>query len=85
MCLSPAKVIIMPEAGTSLMNILNGLYADRVGFVEKRTILIYADDDIDLAVKCLKKWEQQGALRIIKDLDSSGEGDDCIELLSFIK
>jgi hypothetical protein len=78
-------VLIMPEKGTALMNVLNGLYADRVGVVEKRTILIYAGHDIELAAKCLKKWEQQGALRIIKDLYSSDEGDDCIELLSFIK
>jgi hypothetical protein len=74
----------MHDPEGTLKNALNGLYADRVGFVSKESILTYSFGDLELAVTLLRKWEKQGALRILDNFNSADEEDDCIELLSFI-
>jgi hypothetical protein len=74
----------MHDPKGALKNALDGMYADRTVRVKKGDIITYSFGDLELAVKLLRKWEQQGALRILDNFNSADEEDECIELLSFI-
>lgn len=67
-----------------LVNGLNNIYAERVKYVEKFTIITYLEPDIMIARSVLEEWENQGYIRIIKSIELCEPMEDCIELLSMI-
>ncbi len=76
---------VMPSHETGLRNGLDRLYADRVSRVSKRTILIFASQDITTAEKMLEQWELQGIVRRLRDLATAHDDEDCVELLTSFK
>lgn len=40
--------------------------------------------DWDQIMGCLKKWESEGILKIVRDPQFAESGDECVEMLSYI-
>jgi hypothetical protein len=64
---------------------LDNLYADRVDFVEKFTIMTYGRDSEEEIQKQLNAWAKAGFLRILKPLIECADMEPCVKLLSFIQ
>jgi len=63
---------------------LNRLYADRVSRVVKETLMVYSNHNFELVKEALWEWEQQGSIRILMDISSAEDDQECVELFSFI-
>ena len=68
-----------------LKNGLDGLYADRVYEIERRSILIYAESyEVKEIQSYLDQLAELGKIEIIKPLDECEEMDKCIRLLGWL-
>ncbi len=69
----------------ALKNGLNNLYADRVSDVGARTIATYGQEHWPTIKSALKKWESEGAIKVLGDPDKMAPDEPCVRLLEFIQ
>lgn len=52
---------------------------------KKSDILSYCNNDWGTAIECLKAWESDGKLVILKPLESARDDDEVIRMKSYIE
>ncbi len=53
--------------------------------IEKKTILVYSKNDLDGVKACLKQWESEGKLEILKPIDEATDDEPVIKMKSYIE
>jgi hypothetical protein len=53
--------------------------------IEKKTILVYSKNDLDVAKACLNQWESEGKLEILKPIDEAADDEPVIKMKSYIE
>jgi hypothetical protein len=58
---------------------------DQIGRITKRVILAYAKNDLETAITCLKQWEEEGKLIILKSLDQANDDEVVVQMKAYIE
>ena len=70
---------------TLLTSGLSRLLDSAVILVTKKTLMVYSDMNIKLLLESLSDLEQQGYLKILRDVRKAKNNDICIEMLNWIE